>query len=223
MAAATSGLAGAQNVPGGTHLVERRADFDEPAFAAAVGRAAEIRQVWESVAFRPAMWNNVRNSMNGLQFGFGYAPGTFVLASAGHGPSAVYSYGEYVWQKYRLGEFFDLRDAAGTRVSSNLYVTRHSPVDENADPDDENGLYQDASIEALQRRGLLVLTCHTAVEEQARGIVKNGFAPPGMSADAVAADILTHLIPGAIVVPSMVATLAVLQAKYQYAYITLAM
>ena len=33
-------------------------------------------------------------------------------------------------------------------------------------------MYQDDSIAMLQRRGLIVLTCHTAVEEQARGSVE---------------------------------------------------
>ncbi|MGB8519407.1 MAG: hypothetical protein WCD38_04525, partial [Candidatus Tumulicola sp.] len=65
----------------------------------------------------------------------------------------------------------------------------------------------------------IYLNCHTATEEQARGIVKKGFAPAGMSADDVADDMLTHLIPGALVVPAMVATIAVLQAKYRYTYI----
>jgi intracellular sulfur oxidation DsrE/DsrF family protein len=41
-----------------------------------------------------------------------------------------------------------------------------------------------------------------------------------MTAGDVAGDILTHLIPGALVVPSMVATIAVLQNKYGYAYLT---
>jgi hypothetical protein len=36
----------------------------------------------------------------------------------------------------------------------------------------------------------------------------------------IAAGILLHLIPGAIVVPSMVAALAVLQYRYRYAYLT---
>ena len=35
------------------------------------------------------------------------------------------------------------------------------------------------SIEMLQRRGLIVLTCHTAVEEQARSLVSKGYAPAG--------------------------------------------
>ena len=42
-----------------------------------------------------------------------------------------------------------------------------------------------------------------------------------MTATEVAGDILTHLIPGAVVVPSMVAAIAVLQAKYGYTYLTL--
>jgi intracellular sulfur oxidation DsrE/DsrF family protein len=40
-----------------------------------------------------------------------------------------------------------------------------------------------------------------------------------MTPSEVANDILTHLIPGTHVVPSMVATVAVLQQKYHYSYI----
>jgi hypothetical protein len=44
-----------------------------------------------------------------------------------------------------------------------------------------------------------------------------------MSSADVAADILTNLIPGTVVVPSMVAAIAVLQASYRYTYVTLAL
>ncbi len=221
LAAATGSVAAARAVPGGTHLVERRSDFDEAGFAAAVGRPARIRQLWQAVAFKPTIWNNVKNSFNGLQFGFGYSAGTVTMAFAGHGPSAAYGYTDYVWRKYRIGEFFDLRGADGTPLTSNSFVGKRAPGDAGADPDDARGMYQDTSIEMLQQRGLLYLTCHTAVEEQALGIVKKGLAPGGMTASDVADDILTHLISGAIVVPSMVATVAVLQATYGYTYITI--
>ncbi|MGH8163269.1 MAG: hypothetical protein ACREP1_02920, partial [Rhodanobacteraceae bacterium] len=79
-------------VPGGTQLVERKADFDEAAFARIVGRPADIRQLWEAVAFHPAMFNNVKNALNGLQFGFGYPANRISLAICGHGPSSVYTY-----------------------------------------------------------------------------------------------------------------------------------
>src|SRR5579864_3882381 len=105
--AASGGIAAAQNVPGGTGLVERKADFDEAGFAATVGRDADIRQVYEAIAFKPAIWNNVKNSFNGLQFGYGYAPEKIAIAFAAHGPSAAYGYTEYVWKKYRIAEYFN--------------------------------------------------------------------------------------------------------------------
>ncbi len=216
-----AGTASAQtSVPGGTHFVERKADFAIDEFAKIVGKPAQIRQLYESVAFKPAIFNNIKNSFNGLQFGFGYAASEIAIVMANHGPSASYGYGDYVWQKYRIGEFFNLKDAAGAPVTSNLFLAKHAALDASANPDDEKGMYQDASIEMLQQRGLVMLTCHTAAEEQARLLVKRGFAPAGMTAAQVADDILTHLIPGAVVVPSMVATIAVLQATYRYTYIS---
>jgi hypothetical protein len=96
-----------------------------------------------------------------------------------------------------------------------------STYDPDADPNDEHGMYQDTSIQMLQRRGLIMLTCHTAVEEQSRKIVKAGLAPAGMSPTDVANDILTHLIPETLVNPSMLATVAVLQKVYGYTYAAL--
>jgi intracellular sulfur oxidation DsrE/DsrF family protein len=211
----------AQAVPGGTHFVERKADFDAAAFGAAVGRPAQIRQMWEAVAFKPGVLNNVKNAFNGLQFGFGYPADAIAMAWCGHGPSQAYAYTDYVWQKYQIGTYFALKTDAGDPIVTNTFLARKNAVDPQANPDDPASLHQDTSIEALQGRGLVVLACHTAIEEQARGLVKKGLAPAGASASDVAADILTHLIPGAIVVPSMVATIAVLQQNYHYTYVTL--
>lgn len=218
--ATASGVAAAQGVPGGTHPVERRSDFDESLFAAAVGRPAQIRQLYEATAFRPAVLGSIKNSFNGLHFGFGYPADAIAIVLAGHGPSAAYGYSDYLWSKYRIGEFLKLTDAQGKAVLRNIYLSSHAAFDTNVDPDDDAGMYQDTSIAMLQRRGLIVLTCHTAVEEQARAIVRDGFAPAGMTRADVAGDMLTHLITGAIVVPSMVATIAVLQTRYRYAYLT---
>lgn len=220
LVAAAGAPAGAA-VPGGTSFVEQRAQFDAAAFDAIVGRPAQIRQLIEAVAFKPTLLNNVKNSLNGLHFGYGHAADQITIAIAGHGPSASYGYSDYVWQKYRIGEFFKIADASGQTISQNIWLKATAPYDPSADPNDEHGMYQDASIETLQRRGAIVLTCHTAVEEQSRAIVKGGFAPAGMSPSDVAADILTHLIPGALVNPSMVATVAVLQKVYGYTYAAL--
>lgn len=213
-------IVSAQSIPGGTHRVERRADFDAQAFAAVVGRPAQIRQLYEATSFQPGVLSSIKNSFNGLQFGFGYPAAAICIALAGHGASAAYGYSDYVWKKYRIGEFLKLKDSAGQTIQTNVYLGASAPIDLAADPDDERGMYQDASIATLRYRGLIVLTCHTAVEEQAHGLVSNGFAPTGMNAEAVADDVLTHLVDGAFVVPSMVATIAVLQAEYRYTYLT---
>jgi hypothetical protein len=220
-AAGTLAAADAAAIPGGTHFVERRADFDAAAFAAAVGRPARIRQVYEAVGFHANVLDSAKNSFNGLRFGFGYPADSIAIALAAHGPSAALTYDDGVWKKYHIGELFAINDASGAPATANASFAARAAFDPGTDPDDPGGSFQDASIQTLQRRGLIVLTCHTAVEEQARAIVRRGFAPGSASAAEVAADILTHLIPGALVVPSMVATLAVLQSVYHYSYVTL--
>lgn len=219
LAALAQAPAAAQTIPGGTHYVERAADFNPAAFAAAVNRG-DVRMVWEQVAFHPQVLANVKNALNGLQFGFGHQPAQIAMAMANHGASSVYAYTDALWSKYRLADALKLKDAAGNPVTSNVFLSPPKPVDAHADPDSANSLYQDTSVQTLQARGVVFLTCHTAVEEQLRMLVQGGYGPAGMTASEVAADILTHLIPGAIVVPSMVAAIAVLQQRHHYAYIT---
>jgi intracellular sulfur oxidation DsrE/DsrF family protein len=213
--------AAATSVPGGSNFVERRANFDAAAFARAVNKPADIRQVWEAVSFHPAIFNNMKNGLNGLRFGFGYRADRIGMVLAPHGPSSAYTYSDEVWQRYRIGEAFGLKDGAGKTIDSNIFLRPPTVFLSTNDPDDPQSVFQDTSIATLQGRGVVVLTCHTAVEEQARAIVKNGFAPAGMDASAVADDILTHLIPGAVVVPAMIAAIAELQQRYHYTYLTL--
>ena len=217
----TASIAAAAAVPGGSDFVERRANFDEAAFISAIAKPADIRQLWESVSFRPAIFNNIKNSLNGLQFGFGYRPDRIAMVFAPHGPSSAFTYADAIWQRYKIGQAFGLKDGSGKPLENNVFLRPPAAFENTSDPDDPQSLYQDTSIAALQSRGVEFLTCHTAVEEQARAIVKNGFAPAGMTPPAVADDILTNLIPGSHVVPAMAAAIAVLQQRYRYTYLTL--
>ena len=219
MNGAPAGAAGP--VPGGTDFVERKSAFDSAAFDALLGRPGDIHQVWESVAFKPSVFNNIKNALNGLQFGFGYPADRVTLAVANHGPSSAYAYTDEIWTKYRIGDYFKMTDKDGATIASNVFYPAKSTASTSSDPNDPASPLQDTSIAALQQRGVIFLTCHTAVEEQARGLVAAGHAPSAMNASDVAADILTHLIPGAVVVPSMVATIAVLQHRFAYSYITI--
>lgn len=218
--AGTAAVAAAQTVPGGTHLVERRTDFDEAAFARLVDKPADIRIVVEAVSWHPPVFANIKNALNGLQFGFGYAQDRISIIFAPHGPSSAFTYSDYVWSKYKIGEFFKLKDDKGDPIASNTLLSAAKLPGNSKDPDDPASLYQDASIETLQKRGVIFLTCHTAVEEQSRALVKTGNAPSGMAPGEVASDILTHLIPGTHVVPSMMGTIMVLQQRFHYGYQT---
>lgn len=217
-ALATTPAVAADAVPGGTHFVERKADFDEAAFAKLVGRPADVRIVIEAISFHPQAFSNIKNALNGLEFGFGYAPGRISIAFAPHGASSAFTYSDYVWDKYKIGEYFKLKDDKGDPITSNTFLAPAKPPSASADPDDPASMYQDTSIQTLQKRGVIFMTCHTAVEEQSRGFVKAGNAPAGMSAADVANDILTHLIPGTHVVPSMMATVMVLQQRFHYGF-----
>ena len=222
LAAIAAGTANAATaIPGGSNFVERKANFDAAGFIRAVNKPENIRQVWEAVSFHPAVFNNVKNGLNGLHFGFGYRPDRITVVFAPHGPSSAVTYADAIWEKYRIGEFLGIKDAAGKPIASNVYLRPPAIFQSTTDPDDPQSFFQDTSIETLQSRGVVFLTCHTAVEEQARAIVKGGFSPSGMSATDVADDILTNLIPGTHVVPAMIAAIAELQQRYHYSYLTL--
>jgi hypothetical protein len=205
-------------VPGGVDLVERAAEFDRVGFDAIIGRSAEVRQLWEALAFHPALFNGMKNALNGLHFGFGYPVDRIALVVAAHGPSSVYTFSETIWARYGLGKALKLMDAAGDVVTSNVFLAPRADATGSMNPDDPHGFYQDTSVQTLQRRGVIFLTCHTAVEEQSRRLVQGGFAPTGMTEQDVARDILTSLIPGAVVVPSMSAAIAVIQGQFRYTY-----
>jgi intracellular sulfur oxidation DsrE/DsrF family protein len=232
---------GSGGIPGGESLVEPRSAFDLTRLEATLGRPAQVKQMWENVALRPGVFGNIKNALNGLIYGFGYAPHEISMAVVNHGPSSAYTYDDGIWMKYRIAEFLNYPPAseenpfasAAAHVAQSLgfaptaspmknvfYPRRNAPGTSN-DPDDETGPYQDTSIAALQARGVAFLLCHTAVVEQSRALVRSGYTPAGMSAGDVCRDILSHLVPGTVVVPSGVATVAVLQQRFGYTYITI--
>jgi hypothetical protein len=86
------------------------------------------------------------------------------------------------------------------------------------DPDDENSLYQDRSMQVLQSRGVQFLSCHTALEEQAQVLFRRNKLSE--SPEDIVKDMLAHAQPGILVVAAMTAALALLQAQGRYTYIS---
>jgi hypothetical protein len=72
-------------------------------------------------------------------------------------------------------------------------------------------------MQALQSRGARVLSCHTALEEQVRVLIARNKL--SQSPEDVVKDLLAHTVPKVLVVASMVAAIALLQAEGHYTYI----
>ncbi len=106
--------------------------------------------------------NNMKNSLNGLRFGFGIPKEQIKVVGALHGSANMLNYDDYVWNKDRIGEWLNVIDpATGKAAVRNIfYRSKNSPekLPASIDPDDENSLYQDWSMQALQSRGVQFLS-----------------------------------------------------------------
>jgi intracellular sulfur oxidation DsrE/DsrF family protein len=199
-------------------LVEKSGEFDVAAFSKIVARGADVRHVWDAGKLYPQILGGVKNSLNGLQFGFGIAATRIATAFVTHNESNLLLYADSAWAAYRLGELFSVHDPSGAVVASNIFAPAHS-ASMLADPNDPRGFYQDASIATLQKRGVTFFVCNTALVQHASQIV-NGGAAKGQSIDDVVRTLRRSLLPHVMLVPSGVATVAYLQSRYQYAYLT---
>ena len=115
-----------------------------------------------------------------------------------YGGTTLYALNDAAWAKYRLGEFLDAKDAAGTPATANPW--RSAPV--------VLGLtIPGASIESLQKRGAMLIVCNNALQIFS-GLVAQ---KRGLDAKAVYEDFKASIVPGIELVPAMV--IAVEQAQ----------
>jgi hypothetical protein len=206
-----------------SQLVWTSADWKIAEFNRLVNDSARIKQVYDVVQIGDGKFlNNVKNSLNGLHFGFGVAKGQIKVAVAMHGPANMLNFDDYVWKKYPIGEWLGVTDpATGQPAARNIYYPATTlPLDPTPsnDPDNEHSIYQQKSMQSLHRRGVQFLSCHTATEEQARALVQK--YKLSQSPEEIVKDMLAHTVPGTMVVASMVAAIALLQAEGHYTYIT---
>ncbi len=222
VASLTAGVAAlAAGSKANAQLVYRHSEWKVKDFDHLVNTSAHVRQVYDVTGIEHGMFlNAIKNSLNGLEFGFDVPASQIQIVGALHGPANAINYDDYVWSKYRIGEFFKVDDPkTGKPAKRNVFYPSQAGKDmhyASKDPDDENSLYQDASVQALQSRGVKFLSCHTALEEQARMLV--GRLKLSESPEEVVKDMMAHALPGVLIVPSMVASLALLQNRGHYAY-----
>jgi len=222
---ATAGLAALGAIPSSANpqLVYKSSDWKIADFDRLVKNPARVKQVFDENQIGGGKFlNNIKNSLNGLHFGFGIPSEQIKVIAAMHGSANALNFNDYVWQKYRIGEWLKVQDpkTGQPAVRNPFFASKAEPEMHYAtqDPDDENSLFQDTSIQALQLRGVQFLCCHTATEEQSRALIKDF----GLSQqrEEVVKDLLGHTVPGVLVVASMVSAIALLQSEGHYSYIT---
>jgi intracellular sulfur oxidation DsrE/DsrF family protein len=141
-----------------------------------------------------------------------------------HGPANLLNYDDSIWSKYKIGAWLKINDpkTGEPAVRNPFYRSALSEeaarITASTDPDDERSPLQDTSMQGLQRRGVRFLSCHTALEEQVRQLIK--YYSLSEAPEAIVRDLLAHTMPGVLVVASMVSAIALLQIEGHYSYVT---
>lgn len=218
--AAALGIAVGSTGVAESQLVWKTTDWKLADFQVLVKHQARVKQVFDIVTIGGGKFlSNVKNSLNGLEFGFGVPRAEIKIAVAMHGPANMLNYDDYIWNKYQIGEWLSVTDPdTGKPAVRNIFVGDGKPA-ASLGLNDEGSMYQAKDMTTLRNRGVQFLSCHTATEEQARVLVH--LRKLEASPEEVVKDMLAHTIPGTLVVASMVAAIALLQAEGRYTYITI--
>lgn len=210
------------SIPAEAQLVWKTSEWKLAGFQQLVKHRARIKQVFDVVPIDDGKFlGNIKNSLTALHFGFGIPEEEIKIAAGLHGPANLLNYDDFIWNKYQIGEWLKVTDPeTGKPAVRNLfYASKLGPEERSPskDPDDLNSIYQDSSMQGLQARGVQFMSCHTALEEQVRVLIRRNALT--QSPDVIVTEMLAHTMPGTLVVASMVAALALLQAEGSYTYI----
>jgi hypothetical protein len=157
-----------------------------------------------------------RNCLNGLHFGHGLPLDQIQIVLALNGRANMINYNDEMWRKYRIGEWAQVKDPnTGQPALRNIFYSKKTQYT-SEDPSNDDSLYQDGSIEALQGRGIQFVSCHTATEEAAAALIAQNNLPA--TREEVARDLVAHAWPGVIIVPALAAAMAILQSVGNYGY-----
>jgi hypothetical protein len=222
---AALGMAFKLNQPAQAQIVWSTSQWKLTSFEELLHEKARVKQLFDITQVEEgAALAKVKNSLNGLHYGFGVPVDQIKIICGMHGPSNLLCYDDYVWEKYKIGAWLKINDprTGQPAVTNPYYFSKFTGdaarITPGMDPSDETSPLQDASMEGLKRRGARFLSCHTALEEQVRQLIKHY----SLSEDpeTIVHDMLAHAVPGVLVVASMVSAIALLQCEGGYSYVT---
>jgi hypothetical protein len=209
--------------PANAQYVWQKPDWQAAEFDTLTHSPRRIKQVIHGFAVNDARFlKNAKNSLNGLRFSVGVPADQIQIVCALNGPANMLNYSDYVWQKYRIGEWIKENDPkTGEPAVRNFYFPSKAGASlayTSDDPSNPDSAYQDISVQGLQARGVRFLSCHSSIEEAARALIKQFSLT--MQPEEIAKDIQAHILPGVLLVPALASALALLQCDGHYRYMS---
>lgn len=201
-----------------------RSDWDASGFRKLLRAKKSIKQLFDATApDGESIALHVHNSLTCLERGFGIPKNQILVVAAFRAAANILNFDDYAWQKYQLGAAFHVIDpVTGRPAERNIYfASKIAPDGKYAtdDPNDSRSIDRDWSLQSMQRRGVQLLSCHVATEGAAEDAVKR--LKLQVSQEAVSHDLVAHMLPGVISVPSMVSAIPMLEIHGHFAYLRL--
>jgi hypothetical protein len=180
--------------------------WDHEALTEVLSYGPAPRQVWDNTDIGSPWLNLMRNALNSQIWSFKHPD--FLTVSVTHGTALLALYDQAMWDKYQLTRL------AGEKFKTNtLIIEQKAAVADPGNYEDSAGPFssEDNSIPALMRRGVVFMSCHNAIWEQAAALIQAGVNPDKLSHAALAAELTNHLVEGAVLIPGATGTLPELQ------------
>jgi hypothetical protein len=200
--------------------IETKSEWDLAAFNDLANHPARVKQVFDSAKLGGSVFDHARNSLNGLRYGFGVSKDQIQIVIALRGPANLMNFDDYIWKKYRVGALFHINDPkTGKPAERNVFYPGKAGVKMKYASDNiesPHSIYNDASIQALQYRGVRLVGCHMATEGAAQGLAHKNHIK---QAQAVYQDMIAHTLPNVLIVAAAVAAVALLQTEGHYSYL----
>ncbi|MFC3207605.1 thiosulfate dehydrogenase [Aquamicrobium soli] len=194
-------------------ILTKPSEWDDEALRLVLDYKSPHKQAWDNTVIGGPWLNLMRNSLNAQIWSFRHPD--FLVVSATHGSAHLALLDQSIWDKYQLTKLAGDKFKTNTLIEDAKGATADAKDFENAD-----GVYSPAnnSIPALMKRGVVFLSCHNAIWEEAGKLIKSGANPDKLTHEQIAADLTNHLLPGVVLTPGAVGTLPELQrAGFAYA------
>jgi hypothetical protein len=192
-------------------------EYDRAAMLAFLDQNAAHKQVFQTERLDisgnlAALFVKMQRSMNGFEFSL--QEGKLATLAVLMGNSVALSLDDAMWVKYEIGRVSRFRDGYGNTIATNLFDKARTAMGVAGGCDKPGTVYQDYTGEAVRKRGGGLMVCYNALSGFANGL------GDALNTDAtvILADLLQHMIPGYLLVPSGVSSIQLAQDRNWKAY-----